>query len=174
MRVDDLAQKIRSIPDFPAPGVLFRDITPLLRDPVSLSRALELLAEPWQGAGIDLVAGVEARGFIVGVPVAERLGVGFVPVRKPGKLPWATEHMEYQLEYGTAAVEIHRDAIEPGQRILIMDDLLATGGTASAVKELVERAGGEVAGFGFLIELLSLGGRGKLDGYRVVSLLQFE
>ncbi|HHY93658.1 MAG TPA: adenine phosphoribosyltransferase [Firmicutes bacterium] len=174
MRVDDLAQKIRSIPDFPAPGVLFRDITPLLRDPVSLSRALELLAEPWQGAGVDLVAGVEARGFIVGVPVAERLGVGFVPVRKPGKLPWATEHMEYQLEYGTAAVEIHRDAIEPGQRILIMDDLLATGGTASAVKELVERAGGEVAGFGFLIELLSLGGRGKLDGYRVVSLLQFE
>lgn len=173
VRTEGLARLIRNIPDFPVPGVLFRDITPLLRDPGAFRAALDLLAAPWREASVDLVAGIESRGFIVGAPVAERLGVGFVPVRKPGKLPWAKRRMEYQLEYGTEAVEMHTDAVEPGQRVLVIDDLLATGGTANAVRSLVEQAGGKVAGFGFLIELLSLRGRERLSGYEVFSLLQF-
>ncbi|MDI6893459.1 MAG: adenine phosphoribosyltransferase [Bacillota bacterium] len=174
MDVERLAGLIRSIPDFPVPGILFRDITPLLREPAAFRHALDLLAEHWRGVPVDLVAGVESRGFIVGAPVAERLGVGFVPVRKPGKLPWAKEREEYQLEYGTAAVEMHADAVEPGQRVLIVDDLLATGGTASAVRTLVEREGGRVAGFCFLIELSPLRGREKLAGYPVWSLIKFD
>lgn len=174
MEVDQLAALIRNVPDFPVPGILFRDITPLLRNPGAFRCALDLLADHWKGVPIDLVAGVESRGFIVGAPVAERLGVGFVPVRKPGKLPWAKERQEYQLEYGTAAVEMHADAVEKGQRVLIVDDLLATGGTANAVRTLVEREGGRVAGFCFLIELVPLRGREKLAGYPVFSLIKFD
>jgi len=174
MDVDRLAALIRNVPDFPVPGILFRDITPLLRDPVAFRYALDLLADHWRGVPVDLVAGVESRGFIVGAPVAERLGVGFVPVRKPGKLPWAKERQEYQLEYGTAAVEMHADAVERGQRVLVVDDLLATGGTASAVRTLVEREGGQVVGFCFLIELVPLRGREKLAGYPVFSLIKFD
>jgi len=174
MSVERLAGLIRNVPDFPVPGILFRDITPLLRDPVAFRYALDLLADHWRGVPLDLVAGVESRGFIVGAPVAERLGVGFVPVRKPGKLPWAKEREEYQLEYGTAAVEMHADAVEPGQRVLIVDDLLATGGTANAVRTLVEREKGQVVGFCFLIELCGLRGREKLAGYPVFSLIKFD
>ncbi|MEW6547318.1 MAG: adenine phosphoribosyltransferase [Bacillota bacterium] len=174
MDVDRLAALIRNVPDFPVPGILFRDITPLLRDPAAFRYALDLLADHWRGVPVDLVAGVESRGFIVGAPVAERLGVGFVPVRKPGKLPWAKERQEYQLEYGTAAVEMHADAVERGQRVLVVDDLLATGGTASAVRTLVEREGGQVVGFCFLIELVPLRGREKLAGYPVFSLIKFD
>jgi adenine phosphoribosyltransferase len=174
MSVERLAGLIRNVPDFPVPGILFRDITPLLRDPVAFRYALDLLADHWRGTSLDLVAGVESRGFIVGAPVAERLGVGFIPVRKPGKLPWAKEREEYQLEYGTAAVEMHADAVEPGQRVLIVDDLLATGGTANAVRSLVEKKGGQVAGFCFLIELCGLRGREKLAGYPVFSLIKFD
>lgn len=174
MSVEHLVGLIRNVPDFPVPGILFRDITPLLRDPVAFRYALDLLADHWRGVPLDLVAGVESRGFIIGAPVAERLGVGFVPVRKPGKLPWTKEREEYQLEYGTAAVEMHADAVEPGQRVLIVDDLLATGGTANAVRTLVERQRGQVAGFCFLIELSGLRGREKLAGYPVFSLIRFD
>lgn len=174
MQVEELASKIRAIPDFPIPGILFRDITPLLRDAHAFRRALDLLAERWQGMGVDLVAAVESRGFIVGAPVAERLGAGFVPVRKPGKLPWTKARVEYQLEYGTEAIEMHKDAVEPGQRVLIVDDLLATGGTAGAVRTLVEQAGGTVVGFAFLIELAGLRGRERLAGYPVFSLIRFD
>ena len=174
MQVEELASKIRAIPDFPIPGILFRDITPLLRDARAFRRALDLLAERWRGSEVDLVAAVESRGFIVGAPVAERLGAGFVPVRKPGKLPWTKSRVEYQLEYGTEAIEMHRDAVEPGQRVLIVDDLLATGGTAGAVRTLVEQAGGTVVGFAFLIELAGLRGRERLAGYPVFSLIRFD
>ncbi len=172
--VTRLAALIRNVPDFPVPGILFRDITPLLRDPAAFRHAMDLLAAQWKDVPLDLVAGVESRGFIVGAPVAERLGVGFVPVRKPGKLPWTKERQEYQLEYGTAAVEMHADAVEPGQRVLVVDDLLATGGTSDAVRTLVEREGGLVVGFCFLIELVPLRGRDRLAGYPIFSLIKFD
>ncbi|HEY7124807.1 MAG TPA: adenine phosphoribosyltransferase [Ktedonobacterales bacterium] len=164
---------IRDVPDFPQSGILFRDITPLLADARALRFALEGMAAPFRQAGIELVVGVESRGFIFGAPLALLLGVGFVPVRKFGKLPAETIHVEYALEYGSNTVEIHTDALRPGQKVLIVDDLLATGGTVGAAVELVERLGGVVAGIAFLVELTFLQGRQRLQGHNVFSLLQY-
>jgi adenine phosphoribosyltransferase len=158
---------IRDIPDFPEPGIVYKDITPLLADPVGFDTAIGAMVEPWSGAGIDVVIGIEARGFLFGATVARQLGLGFVPVRKPGKLPFSTSSVDYGLEYGTDTLEIHTDAIGEGQRTLVIDDVLATGGTAAATAELVRRHGGVLVGFGFLIELGFLGGRTRLDGARV-------
>jgi adenine phosphoribosyltransferase len=165
---------IRDVPDFPQPGVVFKDITPLLADPVAFGHCIDGLAAPWVDARIDKVLGIEARGFIVAAPVALRLGAGFVPVRKAGKLPWRVEKEAYSLEYGTDTLEIHADALAPGERALIVDDVLATGGTASAVVRLVSRLGATTAGFACLIELAFLDGRSKLGDVDIVSLLQYE
>lgn len=169
----DLKKHIRDIPDFPKKGILFRDITTLLQNRDALSRTIDSLAEYYRSRGIDQIVGIESRGFIFGAPLAYRLGTGFVPVRKPGKLPHATEKMEYQLEYGTDTLEIHKDALQSGQRVLIIDDLLATGGTASAVAHLVEKLDAKVAGLGFIIELSFLNGRDKLKGYDIHALVQY-
>ena len=170
----NLAAKIRTVPDFPIKGILFRDITPLIGDPAALKEAVERMAAPWRDHGIELVAAMEARGFIVGAAIAIELEAGFVPIRKTGKLPWKTKSAEYTLEYRSDVLHIHEDAVKPGQRVLVVDDLIATGGTAKAVIELVEALGGEVAGVGFLIELVDLGGRKLLEGYEVRSLITFE
>ena len=170
----DLRRLIREVPDFPRPGVLFRDITPLLADASGLAMAVELMAQPFRNAHVDLVVGAESRGFIFGTAVAKALSAGFVPVRKPGKLPCATRRCEYQLEYGVDALEMHTDVLRPGQRVLIVDDLLATGGTAAAAARLVERLGGKVSGLCFLVELTGLGGRKKLQGRDVFSLIQYD
>ncbi len=162
---------VRDIPDHPEPGVVFKDITPLLADPAAFAEVVEAFAGPYRGAGVDLVAGVEARGFILGAPVALALGVGFVPVRKSGKLPFTTVGAAYSLEYGTAEIEVHTDAVAPGQRVLVLDDVLATGGTAAAACDLVERLGGVVAGLAVLIELSFLHGRDKLAGRDVQALV---
>lgn len=164
---------IRDIPDFPQKGVLFKDITPLLQDGEAFRAALDRLAAHYAGAGIQTVVGVESRGFIFGAPLAYLLNSGFVPVRKFGKLPAQTMSVEYTLEYGTNIVEMHNDAIQPGERVLIVDDLLATGGTVSATIELVERLGGHIAGIAFLVELLSLRGRDHLRAYDVFALLKY-
>ncbi|MDF2500216.1 MAG: Adenine phosphoribosyltransferase [Anaerosporomusa subterranea] len=164
---------IRVIPDFPAEGISFKDITTLLKDGPAFRQAVDCLAAEFTGQHIDLVAGPEARGFVIGAPMAYALGAGFVPIRKPGKLPAAVLHHEYSLEYGVDALEIHQDAILPGQKVLIVDDLLATGGTTKAVISMVEQLGGEVVGLGFLIELLFLHGRTGLDNYKVKSLVQY-
>jgi adenine phosphoribosyltransferase len=169
-----LKAKIRQVPDFPKPGILFYDITTLLRDAEGFKLAIESLSEPYAGKGIDLVAAIESRGFILGAAVADRLGLGFVPVRKPGKLPSRSVRVTYDLEYGSDSLEIHEDAIVPGQRVLILDDVLATGGTARATVELVERAGGRVQGVAFLIELNFLKGREKLVGRDVFSVLTYD
>ena len=161
---------IRDIPDFPKPGVAFRDITPLLGNGPAFQRAVTEMVQRFEGVAVDRVLGMEARGFILAAPVALAIGAGFVPVRKLGKLPWAVVREEYSLEYGTDKLEIHRDAIHPGERILIIDDVLATGGTASATCRLVEALGGVVVGLGFLIEIDGLDGRAKLDGRHVESL----
>jgi len=166
-----LAAHVRDIADFPKPGVVFKDITPLLGDPSAFRATIDALVEPHVGAGITKVLGVEARGFILAAPVAYGLGAGFVPVRKVGKLPGAVEATEYALEYGTDVLEVHRDALAPGERVLIVDDVLATGGTAAATVRLVEALGGEVAGLSFLVELTFLGGRRELGGQQVSSLL---
>lgn len=163
---------IRSVPDFPIPGILFRDITPLLADPAAFKDAVTAMADGWES--IDTVAAIEARGFIFGATVADRLGTGFIPVRKAGRLPWKTESAEYALEYRNDVIQIHQDAISPGQRVLVVDDLIATGGTAAAVGELVERLGGELAGFQFLIELAGLKGRELLARWEVRSLITYE
>jgi adenine phosphoribosyltransferase len=168
-----LKQRIRSVPDFPKPGILFYDITTLLRDPAGFKAAIEQLARPFEGAGIDVVVGIESRGFILGAPVADRLGAGFCPIRKPGKLPARTIREAFSLEYGSDAIEIHQDAITPGQRVLILDDVLATGGTAKAAASLVRQLGGDLHALAFLIELTFLQGREKLAGDRVVSVLQY-
>src|SRR3982751_811896 len=160
-----LKEHIRDIPDFPKPGVVFKDITPLLADVDAFRFAVDAIADHFAGSEVDKVLGVEARGFITAAPVAYRFGAGFVPVRKAGKLPHEIEAEEYALEYGTDLLEIHRDAVQPGERVLIVDDVLATGGTAAATGRLVERLGGVVAGFSFLIELAFLGGRAKLPGH---------
>jgi adenine phosphoribosyltransferase len=162
---------VRDVPDFPQAGIVFRDITPLLGNGAALRSAVDALAALHDG--IDSVVGIESRGFILGAPVAYALGVGMVPVRKLGRLPRATERADYALEYGTNTVEIHADALQPGERVLIVDDVLATGGTAAATAELVERLGGEVAGIAVLIELPDLGGRQRLAGYSVTSLLRY-
>ena len=168
----DLETFIRDVPDFPKPGILFKDITPLLADPAALSEACSRLAGPYEGKGVTRVVGIESRGFLFGVPVAERLGAGFVPVRKPGKLPAKTVSQTYELEYGTDEVQIHADAISPGQKVVLIDDLLATGGTMAAACELVNKLGAQIVGVGFVIELCFLPGRQKLTGYDVQSLIQ--
>jgi adenine phosphoribosyltransferase len=171
--MDTLKAKIRHVADFPRAGILFYDVTTLLRDPQGLRLAIESLTRPFDGKGIELVVGIESRGFILGAAVADRLGAGFVPVRKLGKLPAATVKATYALEYGTDSLEMHRDAIEAGQRVLIVDDLLATGGTAAATVTLVESLGGQVEGMAFLIELLALNGRSKLPGQQVHVVLSY-
>lgn len=162
---------IRDIPDFPEPGIVYKDITPLLGDAVAFNAAIEAMVVPWADRSVDVVVGIEARGFLFGATIARQLGVGFVPVRKPGKLPFETSSIEYDLEYGTDALEMHRDAIVPAQRALIIDDVLATGGTAAAAAELIRRGGGELAGFGFLLELGFLAGRDRLTDISVESLI---
>lgn len=166
-----LAPLVRDVPDFPQAGIMFRDITPLLGNGQALCIAVDALARAYPD--IDSVVGIESRGFILGAPVAYALGVGMVPVRKLGRLPRATERADYALEYGTNTVEIHTDAVQPGERVLIVDDVLATGGTAAATAALVERLSGKVAGIAVLIELLGLGGRERLARYPVTSLLQY-
>lgn len=170
----DLKRLVRDVPGFPKPGIVFKDITTLTKDPKGLRYAVDAIAARYRDAGVDVVVGIESRGFIFGAPIALELGVGFVPARKPGKLPAQTVRAEYELEYGTDAVEMHRDAIEPGQRVLIVDDLLATGGTASAVATLVEELGGVIVGIAFLIDLSFLGGREKLKGHDVFCLMQYD
>ena len=172
--MSDLAAHIRDIPDFPKPGILFKDITPLLLDPDALSAAVEQLAEWARPLSVDLVVAAEARGFILGAAIARELGAGFVPARKPGKLPHQTISAEYILEYGVDALEMHADALADGARVLIHDDLLATRGTARALAELVEGRGATIAGCGFLVELAFLGGRARLEGYDVHALLTYE
>ncbi len=173
MSAETLREKIREIPDFPKPGVLFYDITTLLKDAAAYREAIELMLEPYRGEQIDLVVGMESRGFIFSAPMAYELGTGLVPVRKLGKLPADTLTVEYALEYGSNTLEIHRDAIRPGQRILVVDDLLATGGTVRGTIDLVERLRGDVVGLAFLVELEFLGGREKLDGRRVTSVIRY-
>jgi len=170
--MEELLEKIRNIPDFPKKGILFRDITPLLQDAISFRKAIDLLAEQCPKE-IDLIVSVEARGFILGAALAYKLGVGFIPVRKPGKLPYETEKVKYELEYGEDIVEIHKDAIKKGDKVLVFDDLLATGGTARAICDLVEKLGGEIKKVLFLIELASLKGREKLKEYNVFSLIRY-
>lgn len=169
----DLRDYIRDVPDFPKPGILFRDITPLLRDAKALDYTFSALAEPFTGQGITTVAAIESRGFIFGSCVAQRLGAGFVPIRKPGKLPWTKKRNEYVLEYGTDALEIHDDAVHEGEKVLLIDDVLATGGTAAAASQLLKDCGANVVGTGFLIELNFLEGRKKLDGIQVHSLVRY-
>jgi adenine phosphoribosyltransferase len=171
--VDDLRARIREVPDFPKPGILFYDITTLLKDADSFREVIDRMADQVKDARIDLVVGMESRGFIFSAPLAYKLDAGFVPVRKLGKLPAETIEVEYDLEYGTATLEIHRDAIQPGQRVLIVDDLLATGGTMQAAVDLVGQAGGTVAGIAFVIELGFLNGREKLRPAEVFSLLTY-
>jgi adenine phosphoribosyltransferase len=171
--LEALKSRIRHVPDFPKPGILFYDVTTLLRDPDGFRMAVDAMAQPYRGHQIDLVIGIESRGFILGAAVADRLGAGFVPVRKLGKLPAATVRATYDLEYGTDSLEMHRDAIEPGQRVLIVDDLLATGGTASATIGLVNEVGGQIAGVAFLIELLALNGRARLTGVPFTAVLGY-
>ena len=168
---DRLTRHIRDVPDYPKPGIVFKDITPLLGDPDAFAATVDALAEPFQGIGIDKVAGLEARGFILAAPVALRLGAGFVPMRKEGKLPGATHAVSFALEYGEATIEVHRDAFEVGERVLIVDDVLATGGTAAAAVELVGRCGATVAGLVVLMELDFLHGRDRLQGVDLRTLL---
>ena len=169
----DLKQMIRSVPDFPKPGINFFDITTLLKDPAGLKATIDALSAPYADAGIDAVVGIESRGFILGSAVARQIGAGFVPVRKPGKLPAKAIKEVYELEYGKDAIEVHADAIEKGQRVLIVDDVLATGGTAAATTRLVQQLGGTLHGLAFLIELTFLNGKSKLTGEIVFSVLQY-
>lgn len=170
----DLQAFIRDVPDFPKPGIVFKDITPLLADPKALNASIDAMLGPFKDSGIDRVVGIESRGFIFGVPIAIRLGAGFTPVRKPKKLPWKTMSEEYDLEYGTDALEIHEDGVEAGQNVLIVDDLLATGGTMAATRKLVEQVGGKVVGCAVLIELAFLEGRKRLQGMRVENQICYE
>jgi adenine phosphoribosyltransferase len=169
----DLKQHIRHVPDFPKTGILFYDITTLLRDPLGFKTTTDLLATPYDGQQIDVVVGIESRGFILGAAVAARLGAGFVPIRKPGKLPSKALKETYDLEYGKDALEIHADALEKGQRVLIVDDVLATGGTAAAATQLVKKLGADLHGLAFLLELIALNGKVKLPGEKVYSVLQY-
>jgi len=171
--VDDLKTHIRHVPDFPKPGILFYDITTLLKDRQGFRRAVSAMADPHQSAAVEVVVGIESRGFILGAAIAERLQAGFAPVRKPGKLPAATRRVSYALEYGTDSLELHMDALTPGQRVLIVDDLLATGGTASATVSLVRGLGAAVVGVQFLIELVALDGRSRLAGENVGVVLSY-
>jgi adenine phosphoribosyltransferase len=172
--MDTLKQLIREVPDFPRAGILFYDITTLLKDKTGFRGTIDALKEHYDGAHVDVVMGIEARGFIFAPALAYALGAGFVPVRKPNKLPAECAQISYALEYGSDTLEVHRDAIEKGSRVLIVDDLLATGGTARAATELVEQLGGRVAGLGFVVELTFLEGRRRLNGYDIFSLLQYD
>jgi adenine phosphoribosyltransferase len=173
MSAEDLREKIREIPDFPKPGILFYDITTLLKDPAAFKEAVDLMLEPYADDKVDIVVGMESRGFIFSAPMAYRLGAGLVPVRKLGKLPAEVLSVEYALEYGSNTLEIHRDAIGAGQRVLIVDDLLATGGTVKGTIELVQRLQGEIVGLAFLVELDFLNGRERLEGHRVTSVIRY-
>ena len=172
--MDDLKKMIREIPDYPKPGILFYDLTTLLQDPEGFHMLVDRLCGHYEGKPVDIVAGIEARGFIFAPALAYRLGAGFVPVRKPKKLPWKTASVTYQLEYGADTLEIHEDAIKKGQRVLLCDDLLATGGTAVAAINLIRKLGGEVVGAAFAVELNFLNGRAKLPGFDVFSLLKYD
>jgi len=174
-RIEKLRSKIRAIPDFPKPGILFRDVTTLWNDPEGFKISTDLFCEAFAAATFDTVIGIESRGFILGAAVADRLGKGFVPIRKQGKLPAEVERYEYQLEYGSDCVEIHKDALVKGHRVLVMDDLLATGGTMLAALELLRQVGGQVVGCAFLVELNDLGGRARLEsaGSRIFSLVRY-
>ena len=169
----NLADHIRDVPDFPVPGILFRDITPLLREPAALKAAIEGMVEPWTDQRVDLVAAMEARGFMFGGAMAMLLGAGFVPIRKAGKLPRGTVSVEYALEYRDDVLHVHADAVDPGQRVLVVDDVIATGGTAAAVVKLIEQLGGQVVGSQFLVELSDLAGRELLKDYPVHSLITY-
>ncbi|MFH1465961.1 MAG: adenine phosphoribosyltransferase [Pseudomonadota bacterium] len=169
-----IRESIRDIPDFPKPGIVFKDITPLLADPAAFKEVLDRFVERYADRKLDRIVGIESRGFIFGAPLADRLNVGFVPVRKPGKLPYRTVSEEYSLEYGTDSIEIHADAVPAGGRVLIVDDLLATGGTAAAAASLVRKVGGEVEELAFVVELGFLNGREKLGGLPVFSLVNYE
>jgi adenine phosphoribosyltransferase len=171
--MDLLKTRIRHVPDFPKPGILFYDVTTLLRDPEGFKLAIDSLSEPYHDRGISLVVGIESRGFILGAAVADRIGAGFVPVRKVGKLPHTKIRVSYDLEYGTDSLEMHSDAIEKGQKVLVVDDLLATGGTARATVDLVRQLGGDVLAVTVLIELVELNGRAKLEGENVRAVLQY-
>jgi adenine phosphoribosyltransferase len=171
--MDTLKARIRHVPDFPKAGILFYDITTLLRDPAGFRLAIDSLATPYVDQKIDLVVGIESRGFILGAAVADRLGAGFTPIRKPGKLPAKTVKESFQLEYGSDSLEMHEDAIQAGQRVLVVDDVLATGGTAAAAASLVRRCRGDLHGLAFLIELLALNGRSKLGNESVYTVLQY-
>ncbi|HTR63791.1 MAG TPA: adenine phosphoribosyltransferase [Candidatus Binataceae bacterium] len=173
MTTEELKSLIRDVPDFPKPGILFRDITPLLRNARAFAQIIDLMAERFLGS-VDVVLGIESRGFIIGAPVAYRLGVGFTIARKPGKLPYDTIDESYDLEYGSASLQMHRDGITHGSRVLIVDDLLATGGTASASIKLAQKMGGHVIGCSFIIELNALGGRTRLEPVNSVSLIQYD
>ncbi len=173
MSAEDLRAKIREIPDFPKPGILFYDITTLLKDAAAFREAIDLMVAPYRDERVDIVVGMESRGFIFSAPMALELDAGLVPVRKLGKLPAETVSVEYALEYGSNTLEVHRDAIEEGQRVLIVDDLLATGGTVRGTIELVERLGGDVVGLAFLVELDFLKGRERLSGRRVTSVIRY-
>jgi len=170
----ELARYIRDIPGFPKPGIVFKDITPLLKDPGALRAAADVMAAPFANASVRRVAALEARGFLFGTLVAERLKVGLIPIRKPGKLPYRTTSQEYELEYGTDRIEMHEDALEPGDPVLIVDDVLATGGTAAAAVALVQRAGGRVIGLSFLIELAFLQGRKRIPGIEARAILRYD
>jgi len=169
----DLRSAIRTVPDFPKKGIMFRDITTLIKDPDLLHRVVDVLADHYSGKNVQAVAAIESRGFILGAPLAYKLGVGFIPIRKPGKLPAAVTREEYSLEYGTDAIEIHNDAVRPSMRVLLHDDLLATGGTMQAACTLVEKLGGVVAGVSFLVELSFLNGRSRLGGREIYSMIQY-
>jgi adenine phosphoribosyltransferase len=171
--MNELKSKIRHVADFPKPGILFYDVTTLLRDPEGFRLAIDSLASPYRGRGINLVVGIESRGFILGAAVADRIRAGFVPVRKVGKLPSECVRATYELEYGSDSLEMHRDAIEAGQRVVIVDDLLATGGTARATVDLVKQLGGVVEGVALLIELVALNGRARLPGENITAVLQY-
>ena len=173
MSAEDLRAKIREIPDFPKPGILFYDITTLLKDPAAFREAVDLMSEPYRDLEVDLVVGMESRGFIFSGAIAYQLKAGLIPVRKLGKLPAETASVEYALEYGSNTLEIHKDAIQPGQRVLVVDDLLATGGTVRGTIELVERLQGQIVGLAFLVELLFLKGRERLQGYKTTSVIQY-
>jgi adenine phosphoribosyltransferase len=169
----DLKSYIREIPDFPKPGIVFRDLTTLLRQPEALRYTLDALTQKCVDLAVDYVIGIESRGFIFGAPIAEKLAVGFVPVRKPGKLPAAVHAVDYALEYGSDRVEIHQDALHSGSRVLVIDDVIATGGTAKATAELITKAGGEVAAFGFVVELRALEGRKHLPDVPIMTLVEY-
>ncbi|NJD28117.1 MAG: adenine phosphoribosyltransferase [Chloroflexi bacterium] len=173
MSVEELRAKIREVPDFPKPGILFYDITTLLKDPAAYRESIQLMLEPYRGQRVDLVVGMESRGFIFSAPMAIELDAGFVPVRKLGKLPAETVSVEYALEYGSNTLEIHRDAIQPGQKVLVVDDLLATGGTVQGTIELIEELKGEIVGLAFLVELEFLHGRDRLTGWPISSVIRY-